>query len=93
MSKFGGLRVKQLVRMVSDHINKSKVNLISSKYHKLSVENFDFIFKIREPGMQAVTCCRNTDGVPEFAVGYTNGRIKMMDMRSKVPKYDFPMGE
>lgn len=85
--------MKQLMRMVSDHINKSRNSINSFIIYNISVENFDFIFKIREPGMQAVTCCKNTDGVPEFAVGYTNGRIKMMDMRSKVPKYDFPMGE
>lgn len=55
---------------------------------------FDRVRKIKIDGIQAVCGGKNKEAIPEYAIGYTTGQIKIMELSSKnTCKAEFAAGE
>lgn len=59
-----------------------------------AADTFDRLKKVKIDGVQAIVCGKNKDTTPEYAIGYTTGQIKILDLSSKgAAKIEFPGGE
>lgn len=50
--------------------------------------------KVTVDGIQAIACAKSRDSNPEYAIGYTTGQIKILELNSKnTTKVEFAGGE
>lgn len=60
----------------------------------LKIENFERIRKTKVDGIQALSCGKNEEALPEYAIGYSTGAIQVYDLNKKnTLKVEFAPGK